>query len=514
MLKILFLILGLIIISFTGEFIIFFLYLLLLSSLWLFIYNSNIVRNSFFRLDILRWFLILLTFWIILLILLSSHRYKMNNFFYQKFCFVLILILILLFLTFTSSDLLSFYIFFEGSLIPIYLLIVGWGYQPERLQAGIYLLLYTIFASLPLLVSIFFTRKIIGGFRFSLLNIIITTPFWINFWFFFSIFAFLVKLPAFYVHLWLPKAHVEAPVSGSMMLAGVLLKLGCYGIIRFIMLFQGKVAFIRRILISLGLLGGLAVRFICLRQVDLKALIAYSSVSHIGLALGGLGRWGLWGYRSCLYTCVAHGLCSSGLFFLSGVIYERRGSRRIIINKGLIEIIPRIAFWWFIYCIGNIAAPVVLNLVGELGLLGRILRFNFFSLTLLMLFSFIGACYSLYLFSATQHGSFFSGIRSLSDGVIREYLILTLHFFPLFFLILEVDFITYCSNSLNKIRVCGTWDVDYITLDYVRFKIMKFNFYFIFYLFFSSIFYKSNYIKLFLQNIYILKYFFLRSFRY
>lgn len=96
---------------------------------------------------------------------------------------------------------------------------------------------------------------------------------------------------------------------------------------------------------SLGLLGGLVVSFICLRQVDLKALIAYSSVRHIGLALGGLGRWGLWGYRSCLYTCVAHGLCSSGLFFLSGVIYERRGSRRIIINKGMLEIMPRISFW-------------------------------------------------------------------------------------------------------------------------------------------------------------------------
>lgn len=443
MLKIIFGVLGLIVISFTKEFMSYFIYFMFLSLRWLIIYNGYIVRNSFLGSDVLRWFMIFLTFWIVILMCLSSHGYKIRGYFYQKFCFVLILILTLLFLTFRATDLLSFYIFFEGSLIPIYLLIVGWGYQPERLQAGIYLLLYTIFASLPLLISIFFVGKILGGYRFNLLYISFEAPFWVRFWFFFSIFAFLVKLPAFYVHLWLPKAHVEAPVSGSMILAGVLLKLGCYGIIRFIGFFEGKVSFARSLLVSLGLLGGLAVRFICLRQVDLKALIAYSSVRHIGLALGGLGSWGLWGYRSCLYTCVAHGLCSSGLFFLSGVIYERSGSRRIMINKGILEIIPRISFWWFIFCIGNIAAPVVLNLVGELGLLGRILRFSFFSITLLIFFSFIGACYSLYLFSSTQHGAYYTGIRSLSDGLVREYLILFLHFFPLFFLILEVDFITY-----------------------------------------------------------------------
>lgn len=451
MLKFIFILFGLILISFFGEFISFFTFLIFLGLGWLMMYNQNIVGLSFFRSDILRWFIVMLTFWIITLILLSRHGYKVRNYFYKQFCFVLIIIIILLFFTFTSGDLLSFYIFFEGSLIPIYLLIVGWGYQPERLQAGIYLLLYTIFASLPLLVSIFFVGNLLGGYRFFLLNFFFDSSFYVRFWFFFSVFAFLVKLPAFYVHLWLPKAHVEAPVAGSIILAGVLLKLGCYGLIRFIGFFDGKVAFLRRFLVSLGLLGGLAVSFICLRQVDLKALIAYSSVSHIGLALGGLGSWGLWGYRSCLYTCIAHGLCSSGLFFLSGVVYERSSSRRIIINKGILEIMPRIAFWWFIYCIGNMAAPVVLNLVGELGLLGRILSFRFLSIIFLILFSFIGACYSLYLFSSIQHGMFYSGVRSLSDGVIREYLVLFLHFFPLFFLILEVDFITFCLNSLIKI---------------------------------------------------------------
>nr|YP_010022228.1 NADH dehydrogenase subunit 4 [Fistulobalanus albicostatus]QOL12331.1 NADH dehydrogenase subunit 4 [Fistulobalanus albicostatus] len=443
MLKFLFPMFGLVLMSFFKEFMLFFFYFVFLGLGWLTMYNSNVISMSFLSVDVLSWFMVMLTFWIITLMLASSHMYKLANFFYEKFCLVLIMMMILLFLTFTVTDLLSFYIFFEGSLIPIYLLIVGWGYQPERLQAGIYLLLYTIFASLPLLISIFYVGGTLGGFSFMLLSFSFSEFYWSSFLFFFSIFAFLVKLPAFYVHLWLPKAHVEAPVAGSMMLAGVLLKLGCYGLMRFMCFFQGKVFFLSSFLVSLGLLGGLAVSFICLRQVDLKALIAYSSVSHMGLALGGLGSWGLWGYSSCLYTCVAHGLCSSGLFFLSGVIYERSSSRSMMINKGLLEIMPSMAFWWFMYCIGNMAAPVVLNLIGELGLLGSILSFSFLSMVFLMFFSFLGACYSLYLFSSTQHGLHYSGLRSLSDGVVREYLILFLHFFPLFFLILEVDFMTY-----------------------------------------------------------------------
>nr|AZQ05982.1 NADH dehydrogenase subunit 4 [Catomerus polymerus] len=443
MLKSLAIMVGLLFMSFSGEFLVYFPYMVLLSLSWLGWYSVNVTCISFLGLDVLSWSLILLTFWVIMLMQLSSYNYKIVNFFSQKFLFVLVMMLLLLFMTFSVLDLLSFYIFFEGSLIPIYLMIVGWGYQPERLQAGVYLLLYTIFASLPLLISIFYTGSVVGGFSFELMKSFFSAPSWVNFWFFFSIFAFLVKLPAFYVHLWLPKAHVEAPVAGSMMLAGVLLKLGCYGMMRYMGLFEGYVEYMSSMLISLGLLGGLVVSLICLRQVDLKALIAYSSVSHMGLALGGLGSWGLWGFSSCLYTCLAHGLCSSGLFFLSGVLYDRSASRSMMINKGMLEVMPSMAFWWFMYCIGNMAAPVVLNLVGELGLLGSILSFSFLSFILLMTFSFMGACYSLFLFSSTQHGSYFSGIRSLSDGMTREYMILFLHFFPLFFLILEVDFMTY-----------------------------------------------------------------------
>nr|WNV63775.1 NADH dehydrogenase subunit 4 [Vulcanolepas fijiensis] len=443
MLKFLFLSVIMLMMSNILNFMSYFFYMTLASIFWLLIYSGDKVTQIGFGFDILSWFLILLTFWVIMFMFLASQMYEIDNYFKGKFSFVLILMFIFLFLTFSGLDLISFYIFFEGSLIPIYMLIMGWGYQPERLQAGIYLLLYTVFASLPLLISLFYLGKGMGGYSFVLLKSNFLFFNWVSLWFFFSIFAFLVKLPVFYFHLWLPKAHVEAPVSGSMMLAGVLLKLGCYGLMRLMPFFEGSVMFLSSMLLSLGLLGGLFVSFICLRQVDLKSLIAYSSVSHMGLALAGLGSWGLWGYSSCLYTCLAHGLCSSGLFFLSGVLYERSGSRSIFINKGMLMLMPSMSFWWFIYCIGNMAAPIVLNLVGEVGLLGSIMSFSSFTLVFLMAFSFMGACYSLFLFSSIQHGKVFTGMNPLSDGVVREYLLLYLHFFPLFFLILEVDMMSF-----------------------------------------------------------------------
>nr|YP_010490506.1 NADH dehydrogenase subunit 4 [Smilium sinense]UWM12992.1 NADH dehydrogenase subunit 4 [Smilium sinense] len=439
MLKFFLVFLGLLIMSLFGEFMLFIFYLSFISLFWILSYTYFLSSGSFLGVDFISWFLVLLTYWIISLMFMASHSYKIMNFYYEKFSFIICLMMMVLYFTFCTYNTLGFYIFFEGSLIPIYILIVGWGYQPERLQAGIYLLLYTVFASLPLLISIMYLSNLTGGYSFFYTILMYKTGYMMNIWFFFSIFAFLVKLPVFYFHLWLPKAHVEAPVSGSMMLAGVLLKLGCYGLMRMMMFFNGMISYISSLLVSIGLMGGMLVSFICLRQVDLKSLIAYSSVSHMGLALGGLGSWGMWGYSSCLYTCVAHGLCSSGMFFLSGVIYDRSGSRSIMINKGMISVMPNISFWWFLMCVGNMAAPIVLNLVGELGLLGSILSFSFYSLMILMIFSFMGAAYSLYLFSSVQHGGYNLGLKSLMDGSVRENLVLLLHFFPLFFLILEVD---------------------------------------------------------------------------
>lgn len=407
--------------------------------LFLFIINYQIFYYNisyFLGIDLISYGLILLRVWICSLIIISREIVFKSNNYLNYFLFLILFLLLILLLTFSSINLFLFYIFFESSLIPTLFLILGWGYQPERLQAGIYLLFYTLMASLPLLISIFFISN-----NLLTLNIfiIINYSFYYYYFYFTIIFAFLVKIPIFLVHLWLPKAHVEAPVSGSIILAGVLLKLGGYGLIRvfpFILLIGVKFNYV---FVSIRLVGGFLISLICLRQIDIKALIAYSSVAHIGIVLRGLLTLTFWGLRGSYTLIIAHGLCSSGLFSLANITYERVRSRSLIINKGLLNFMPRLSLWWFLLCSGNIAAPPTLNLLGEISLINRIVRWSFYSIIFLSLLSFFGAAYSLFLYSYSQQGKIYSALYSFSINYNREFLILFLHWFPLNLLILNSD---------------------------------------------------------------------------
>nr|YP_010625994.1 NADH dehydrogenase subunit 4 [Negha inflata]WBK02740.1 NADH dehydrogenase subunit 4 [Negha inflata] len=389
--------------------------------------------SYFFGMDILSFFLIILTFWIMSLMILSS-----ESIFYLKnkelfFMFNLLMLMWLLILSFMSLSLLGFYLFFESSLIPTLFLILGWGYQPERLQAGIYLLFYTLFVSLPMFVSVIYlysdSSLIFINFKeFSYLNLL----FYLS-----MILAFLVKIPMFLVHLWLPKAHVEAPISGSMILAGIMLKLGGYGIIRVMEIMILKGMKMNYFWMVISLIGGIYVSMICLSQVDLKSLIAYSSVVHMGMMLIGLLTLNYWGMLGSLKLMIGHGLCSSGLFCLANMVYERSGSRSLLMNKGLLNLMPGLCLWWFLLSISNMASPISLNLLGEISLLNSILSWNYKVMILLMIMSFFSAIYTLYLYSYSQHGKFYSGLFSFFNGYVREYMILFLHWFPLNILFLK-----------------------------------------------------------------------------
>nr|AVN67695.1 NADH dehydrogenase subunit 4 [Blatta orientalis] len=392
-----------------------------------------------FGCDLISFGLILLSLWICILMIMASESIFRYDYYGNFFLFIIIMLVIMLYCTFGSISMFSFYLFFEGSLIPTLFLILGWGYQPERLQAGIYLLFYTLLASLPLLVGMFYIYNLLGLLYIPLL----LDNFYINNLFYLCmIMAFLVKMPMFLVHLWLPKAHVEAPVSGSMILAGVLLKLGGYGLLR-IYIVLITFSLFNYIWISISLVGGVIVSLICMRQTDLKSLIAYSSVAHMGIVIGGLMTLNYWGFCGSYILMIAHGLCSSGLFCLANISYERLGSRSLLINKGLMVFMPSMTMWWFLLSSCNMAAPPSLNLLGEISLLNSLIGWSWLTMYTLIFLSFFSAAYTLYLYSYSQHGMLYSGIYSCSLGYLREYLLLFLHWFPLNLLIFNSDIVAF-----------------------------------------------------------------------
>nr|ARH54502.1 NADH dehydrogenase subunit 4 [Micrambe villosus] len=412
---------------------------LLMSLIFLlnFSFNYMLMNISYFLgIDLLSFTLILLSFWICSLMILASQKiYKMKN--YSEFFSLIMLILMFsLFILFSSMNFFIFYLFFEISLIPTLILIIGWGYQPERIEAGSYLLFYTLLVSLPMMISIFYLYKFIGSMDFYFFKIDLDNMFM----FYCMNFVFFVKIPMFFVHLWLPKAHVEAPVSGSMILAGIMLKLGGYGLLRVMPLYMSVIFKISYIFISISLVGGFFISLICLRQSDIKSLIAYSSVSHMGLVLSSIFTLNYWGLTGALVMMLAHGLCSSGLFCLANISYERMHSRSLYLSKGMINIMPSMSFWWFMFSCGNMASPPSMNLLGEIMMINSLVSYSWMSMIFLSLSSFFGAAYSLYLYSYSQHGKFYSGLFCFYMGYIREFLLLFLHLFPLNVLIMKSEY--------------------------------------------------------------------------
>nr|AFY16905.1 NADH dehydrogenase subunit 4 [Dicranocephalus femoralis] len=383
-------------------------------------------------LDMVSCCLLLLSVWIIMLMLMASTMVSFMNFYIKEFLFISLMLMFFLFLTFCTSNLFMFYLYFESSMIPTLMLIFGWGYQPERFLAGLYLLFYTLFASFPLLLCIFYIYNYCGTLIYYL--ICIDCNFYISVS---LVLAFLVKMPMVFVHFWLPKAHVEAPVAGSMILAGVLLKLGGYGMYRTFMF--NNYYLMNSFWLIISLFGMFMIGFLCLSQVDIKSMIAYSSVAHMGLVIGGIMTLNIVGLWGSLLLMIGHGLCSSGMFALANIMYERSHSRSLLVNKGFIIFMPSMTMFWFLFMINNMASPPSLNLIGEIMLINSIMGWSTMTFLFLMFSSFLSCCYSIYLYSITQHGNLYSGLNFEVNGMIREYILLIFHWLPLNFLFLSVD---------------------------------------------------------------------------
>nr|YP_010554615.1 NADH dehydrogenase subunit 4 [Diplectrona albofasciata]UYO79235.1 NADH dehydrogenase subunit 4 [Diplectrona albofasciata] len=390
--------------------------------------------------DVISFGLIILSGWVSLLMFKASSKifygFSMSS---VLMIFNNLSMLIMLFLTFSSASIINFYIFFEGSMIFVLMLIVGWGYQPERVQAGVYMIFYTLFVSLPMLMGIMFIYDFSKSLMFCMVSSMNLSILYVM-----MIMAFLVKMPMYAVHLWLPKAHVEAPVAGSMILAGVMLKLGGYGLIRVMKFMIGVSSKFNYIWVIISLVGGVYVSLICFRQIDMKLLIACSSVVHMSLVLGGIMTLNFWGISGSFILMIGHGLCSSGLFVLVNLVYERLGSRSLMFNKGLINLMPGLTLWWFLMVSSNMASPLSINLLGEISLLISLVGWSSSLIFILSLISFFSAGYSLFLFSFSQHGKVLKSSFSLMLVNSREYLLLFLHWFPLNALFMSMDLLNLC----------------------------------------------------------------------
>ena len=324
----------------------------------------------------------------------------------KEFYILLFLIIFPVIMFFSVYNIIIFYITFEATLIPMFIIIGLWGYRQEKLRAAYYFFFYTLIGSLLMLLAIFKLYLLTGTLNYqNLINI--ELPEYIQYWLFLGFFiSFAVKLPMFPVHIWLPKAHVEAPITGSILLAGILLKLGGYGFLRFSYpLFPIASEYFSPFIITLSLIAIIYGSLTTCRQSDVKTLIAYSSISHMGLVTLAIFIHSYEGIIASIAMMVAHGLISPALFITTSILYTRHHTRAIKYYRGLTITMPIFAIITFFFFLSNMSFPLTFNFIAEF--LSILCAYSFSNIIGIIscLGILLGTVYSLYYYNRIYFGN-------------------------------------------------------------------------------------------------------------
>lgn len=327
---------------------------------------------------------------------------------------------------FTALDGILFYVFFEASLIPLYLIIGVWG-GPNRVYAAIKFFLYTLLGSLLFLVAQMYLFFKAGG-SFSILDwhqlpLDLTPQIWV---FLAFMVAFAVKVPMWPVHTWLPDAHVEAPTGGSIVLAAIALKLGAYGFLRFSLPIAPDASHeLAGLLIALSLIAVVYIGFVALIQSDMKKLVAYSSIAHMGFVTLGFFMFSPLAIEGALVQMISHGFVSGAMFFCIGVMYDRVHSRQIADYGGVVNTMPKFAALFMLFTMANAGLPATSGFVGEFMIILAAVKFNFWVAFLAATSLILAASYSLWMYKRVIFGDVANDhVKELTDIGGREFIIL------------------------------------------------------------------------------------------
>lgn len=392
--------------------------------------------NFYIGIDGISLFFIVLTTFLVPVCLLVGWQSVQN---YVKEYFIAFLVLESFMLAvFCMLDLLLFYVFFESVLLPMFIIIGVWGSRERKIRAAYQFFLYTLVGSVLMLLAILLIYFQVGT---TDLQVLLVAEFserrqlllWLAF---FASFA--VKVPMVPVHIWLPEAHVEAPTAGSVILAGILLKLGTYGFLRFsIPLFPEATVYFTPLIFTMSILGVIYASLTTLRQIDLKKIIAYSSVAHMGFVTLGLFSLNTQGIEGALLLMLSHGLVASALFLCVGTLYDRTHTRLIRYYGGCVHVMPLFSFLFLVFTMGNLSLPGTSSFVGEFLILVGTFQTNTFVTTLAATGMVLGGAYSIWLYNRVVFGNFKPHfLDTFSDVNRREFCI----FFPFVFGVLWMGF--------------------------------------------------------------------------